>query len=625
MKVYALIAAIFFAVTFAVFGSSLHSEFVSWDDNLLITDNPVVQQMNFSTIGKAFSSYDPELYIPLTLVSYQIDWSIGNGAPFMFHFTNIVLHTLNALLVTLVLYLLLENGWLALGLGLLFAIHPLNTEAVVWASGRKDVLSTFFALLSLTAFIRYVRDDARKKSYVASVLFLLLALLSKVMAAMLPAILVLMYAWHGIRLSGKRIAAVIPHICLSAIFIIVALFGKAKLLVSTTLLQKILMAGKSTSFYVLKFFMPTNLSVVYPYTASVKLLSADFILPLLFTVLLIVLTVWSWRRARHVAIGLLIYLVTLLPTFTNFAKGGDLYFASDRYAYLPMIGLLLILGVLASYRLNRPTARAERAARNHIVIVSCVVLVISAFMSASQTKVWATSTGLYAHAITVYPNSRVAHNNLGMEYLLRDKLSEALAEMDAAIAIKRDPRSLVNRATILSAMKRDDEALAQLQQVVLESPETSDAHYGLANIYWRRGDTESAIREYNRALTIDPAYVNALNNLGAVYLELGDWNNAILTLKRSIELRPAFVEAYYNLGGTYEKAGRPAEAEAMYRASLKLKPDDPDALSSLAILLYDRKDVDGAAKLLTQALKIDSSNPIAIGLVLRMKKDGVAE
>lgn len=625
MKTYALIAAVFFAVTFAVFGSSLHSEFVSWDDNLLITDNPIVHQMNASTIGKAFTSYDPELYIPLTLVSYQIDWKIGGGTPFMFHFTNIVVHTLNALLITLVLYLLLENGWLALGLGMLFAVHPLNAEAVVWASGRKDVLSTLFALVSLVTFIRYVQDETRRTSYVGSVVFLLLALLSKVMAAMLPIIFVLTYAWHGIRFDRKRILAIVPHLCLSIVFIVVALFGKAKLLVSTTLLQKILMAGKSTSFYVLKFLLPTDLSVVYPYTASIKLLSTDFILPLLFTAIVIGLAAWAWKNARHVSIGILIYLVTLLPTFTNFAKGGDLYFASDRYAYMPMLGLLAVLGVLASYRLNRGTARAERSAARQLIALSCVVIGVCAVLAAGQATVWATSTSLYAHALKIYPNSRVAHNNLGMEYLLQGNLQEALAEMDAAIGIKPDPRSLVNRATILSAMKRDDEALTQLQAVVAESPEVSDAHYGIANIAWRRGNTEEAIREYNRALAIDPTYVNALNNLGAVYLERGDWNDAILTLKRSIELRPAFVEAYYNLGGAYEKVGRFTEAEDMYRISLKLKPNDPDALAALAVLLYDKKDIDGAATLLQQALTIDSSNPIAVGLVLRMKRDGVAK
>ncbi len=625
MKTYALIAAMFFALTFAVFGSSLRSEFVSWDDNLLITDNPIVQQMNASTIAKAFTSYDPELYIPLTLVSYQLDWTIGGGTPFMFHFTNIVLHTLNALLVTLVLYILLESGWLPLGLGLIFAVHPLNTEAVVWASGRKDVLCTFFGLLSLVSFLRFLQDDTRAKSYVGSIVFLFLALLSKVMAAMLPAVFLLMYAWRGIRVDRRRIVQIMPHIALSIAFIIVALFGKAKVLVSTTLLQKILMAGKSTSFYVWKFLLPSDLSVVYPYTASIKLFSVDFILPLLFTTILLGCAVWAWKNARHVSIGILIYLVTLLPTFSNFAKGGDLYFASDRYAYLPMLGLLMIVGVLASYSMVGSTARTERTARRRLAVASLLIIGACAALATRQTTVWATSTSLYSHALKMYPNARVAHNNLGMELLLRGEYSEALNEMDAAIAIKRDPRSLVNRATILSAMKRDDEALSQLQAVVAESPDIADAHYGLANIAWRKGNTEEAIREYNRALAIDPTYVNALNNLGAVYLERGDWNDAILTLKKSIELRPAFVESYYNLGGAYEKAGRLAEAEEMYRTSLKLKPNDPDALSALAVLLYDKKDIDGAASLLRQALAIDSSNPIAVRLVLRMKRDGVAE
>lgn len=614
-----------FGSVFLVYGSTFGHEFVTWDDMGLIKENPHVREMTLATVKHVFSSYDPELYIPLTFLTYQVDYVLGGGSPVPFHLTNIVLHALNALLVMWLLYLLLGNGIIALGLGLLFALHPLNTEAVAWMSARKDTLSTFFFLIALIANLLFdERKDARM--YMTSLLAFLLGLLAKVMIVMLPVVLILLDLLRGRPITKRSLIEKVPFFALSVIFGIIALFGKKEILVSSTLWQKILMAGKSTAFYLEKFVLPSGLSVMYPYGKTIKTFSVDFLLPLAITLLLIAAIVWFRKRKRAVSVGLAWFLLTLVPTFTNFAKGGEIYVASDRYAYVPMIGLLIAIGAIASGWLAQSRGVREYASKQRSLgAVTIFVLILFAWRSSVQASTWKTSEALYKNVLRSYPAAQAAHNNLGMEYLLQGKPNDALKQFDLALAIRSDHRTKVNRASALLRKGMVDAAMKEYEEVARLAPDLPDGHYGMGNIHRSSGRLGEAVMQYERALAADPTYTNALNNLGAVYIQLQDWDKAIATLQRSIELHPEFAASYYNLAGAYERSGMKAEAEAAYREAIRLEPEDPDALATLATLVYDRGDIDASAKLLMRALAIRDNNPIAIDLVLRMKADGVAE
>ena len=185
----ALLGIVFLALTLFAFGPSLFGEFVFWDDDLLVFENPVVQVMTPWTLGKIFTMYDPELYIPLTFFTYQINYLIGGMSPFVYHLTNIVLNAGNALLVTGIAYLLLKrNRTAALLTGLLFAVHPLHTEAVAWISARKDILSAFFFLIATLLFLLHEEHPTRKR-YTGMLIAFLCALLSKVIAVTFPVVM----------------------------------------------------------------------------------------------------------------------------------------------------------------------------------------------------------------------------------------------------------------------------------------------------------------------------------------------------------------------------------------------------------------------------------------------------
>lgn len=617
-----LVLLFFFAATFSVYGGSLRNEFVSWDDSFLIVENPIVVSMNAKTIGKAFTSYDPELYIPLTFLSYQIDDFIGDGTPFMFHLTNLVLHTLNAILVAWVLFLLLGSGWLAVALGLMFAVHPLNTEAVLWASARKDVLSTFFFLGSILSYLYSFKKVNRRLLWVSIGLFVL-GLLSKVMVVTLPVVLLLLDELRGRERNKSMLLDKIPYIFFATIFGVIAIFGKTGVLVSSTLWQKILVATKSTVFYIQKFLWPDGLSIVYPYTKSIEFSSPDFFVPFVITLAILFLSVFLWKRKRSWSIGILFFLVTLAPTFINFAKGGDFYFASDRYAYIPMIGLLILVGQLIREFFARAHTIRLIAARHRTVSAGfvCVLLILSG-LSLKQSKVWQNSIALYVHALTLYPNARAMHNNLGMEQMLMGDLDESILSFNRALALSPDPKTKVNLAAAFVRKNRLADAESIYRDILRSDPAFAEAEYGLGNIEQKRGKFSEATLHYLKAIDIDPVYFNAYNNLGGVYLQQGEYENAVKILEKSIELKPSFVESSYNLALALMQLGQNVRAESILLKVTEMNPHDADALAHLATLLYDRNEIDSAAEYLQKSLSIDSSNPAAIDLVLRMKKDG---
>lgn len=616
----------FFAVSLLTYGRSLSHDFVSWDDTALIVENQDVKQINTRTVSHVFSSYDPELYIPLTFVSYQIDHAIGGGHPAVFHGTNIIIHTFNALLVVWVLSLLLGSGWLPIALGLLFLAHPLNTEAVVWASARKDTLSTFFLLSSLIAYISWRRDSRIMKLYVLSLLLFVLGLLSKVMAISLPIVLILMDLLEERKIDRRLVLEKLPYIALSVIFGIVAIFGKTTVLASSTLWQKILVSAKSTMFYAEKFVLPHGLSFAYPYTKVITLSSPDFFVPVLFCLALLAAFIFCWKQRRLLSFAMAFYVVTLAPTYINFSKGGDIYFASDRYAYVPMIGLLLLLGaVVQEWTEAAKSSESSERRRSAVAILMVIAVAAASAGSMVQAAVWKDSKTLYTHAIQYYPNSVTAHHNLGMELLREGNPNGALDEFDIAFSIKDDPRTRLSRGAALVALKRFDDAETEYLRVIQTSPDEPDAYYGIGNIKYRRGDLQAAIVHYQKALAVKPGYANALNNLGGIYIELERWDDAIAILQQSIDLRPDFVESYYNIAGAYERKGLLAEAENNYRRATELNPVDADALSSLASILYTKGDIDAAAQLLQRAFDADQNNVIGISLLKRMRADGVAK
>jgi protein O-mannosyl-transferase len=483
------------AVTVLTYASSLGNEFVGWDDGLLITENTWIAGLNWENVKHVFTSYDPELYVPLSLLSYQINYALGELNPFGYHLFNLILHIANALLVALLTLKLSRKGWVAVFCGALFALHPLHTEAVAWASARKDVLSAFFALASMVSYLRYA--DERKRFWLfASALLFALGLMAKVSIILLPLALLLM-AWY--RNAGPKrsdVLYLVPHFLLSLLFGIVALGGK---LANTGFLwDKFLMGCKAIGFYLGKILWPADFSVLYPYTDPISILTPDLLMSVLLVAALTALSVWALRFGKTPFFAWSFFLLFVIPSFANIAKGHnellDVYFASDRYAYLPSIAAFYILG------LGFATVRDKRT---KLALLGAIAVAL-AMLSYRQSTVWEDSHALFTNVAAVQPNSYVAYTNLGTILVQEGQVDEGLELYRKSLAIRDDATTHYNVGQILEYQEKPDEALEHYRKAVASSPLHKEAWVRMGVILGQRGDMPEAFRALREALQLDP-------------------------------------------------------------------------------------------------------------------------
>lgn len=593
----------FFLLLFAVYGGSLTHPFVQWDDGLLIFENPAIRSITPHTLKTIFTSYDPELYIPLTFFSYQIDYLIGGTSATIYHIQNLLWHTLNALLVAWLALLLTRRGWAALFCGLLFAVHPLHTEAVAWASARKDVLSTFFFLASIIAYLHW-RSDGRKRTYLWSLGAFLLALLAKVSVIGLPVILLLVDFRDRRRMSGSLWIEKIPYVALSIIFGIVALLGKTEVLSRSTPIEHILMASKSTIFYLEKIILPLHLSVLYPYEGAITAASPDFFVPAALCVALIILALLSLRWTRDAFFAAGFFLIAIAPTFLNFAKGHlDLYFASDRYAYTGSIGILFLIALGGD-----ALAQRTRTWRNGVRAGAVCAVGVFGILANAQSAVWRDTETLFANALSYYPHAYVALNNVGNAYRRRGQMEEAAGYYRRALEQKGSAYTLSNLAAIYRSQGRWEDAEKLLRQAIAAEPESKVAAIGLGTLEAARGDFDAAYAAYTRALAIDLAFAEAALNRGALLANAGRAEDAVRDYRSAIALNPFLPQAHYNLGVILAKLQRSDEAETSYREAIRLQPQFTAARLNVGILLYQRKAVAEAKEQFEAILRYDPGN-----------------
>ncbi len=623
------IVFIFFALTGAIYGHSLQDQFVRWDDGMLVYENPAIREITPASLKHIFTTYDPELYIPLTFFTYQIEYQLTGQQPFLYHLDNLILHTLNALLVAWLLYLLSKKPLLALVCGLLFAVHPLHTEAVEWVSARKDVLSTFFFLLTLIGYL-YGRQSGGRKTFAASLFFFFMSLLAKVMAVTLPVTLLLIDFLQGRKRSRQMILEKVPYFALSILFGIVGLFGKTGVIRSSTLSAKILMACKSAVFYIQQILFPFHFSLLYPYTKAITIASSDFSVPVLVLLLAALFAWYSLRWSRDVLFGLLFFLVTVAPTFLNFTKGGqlDVYFASDRYAYVPSIGILYAAGFLVWYLLRDGGLLQSRQTRMIAGSALCGALVIGcSFLSLRQSFVWQNTQTLFENVIRLYPESSyVAHNNLGNVYRLDGEYPRAISEYQQAIQIRPNAKTLSNLGAAYRRLKQYDQALAQYQRALKIDPQSKEAHFGLGIVLAEQSHGAEAEQEYNKAIQIDPAYQEAYTDLGSLYAAEGKVPEAIKAERKAIAIDDYSPQAHYDLAVALVAAGQQDTAIKEYQTVLRMMPAFIPARINLGILLFEAGQTADAKAQFAAILRLDPGNAAAKSALAQIaQRESVAQ
>ncbi len=596
-----LVGLLLAVTTLAVYWQVLGNGFVSYDDGMYVTENIRVQEgVTFDNLIWAFISSDASNWHPLTWISHMIDCQLYGLNPWGHHLTSLLFHVANTLLLLLILVRMTGALWQSSLVAALFALHPLHVESVAWVAERKDVLSTFFMMLTLWSYMRYVKKGEGKRYLLVALLFMF-GLMSKPMLVSLPFILLMLDFWPlgrvcllrdtrsgvagqliDVRLDIYRLVLEkIPLFALAVSSSVVTIIvqergGAVQLLESYSLQTRIINAFAAYIEYIVSMVWPVNLVVLYPHPGDSlpvwKGVVAGFALA--FVTILVI------RKAREIpylAVGWFWYVVTLIPVIGILQVGSQAM--ADRYTYISLIGLFIIIAWGANDQLSKWPHR-----RIWLGTLAAVILPVSMVLTWKQVQYWKNSITLFTHTLEHTSNNSMMHYNLG---------------------------------TVLGEQGKMEEAIEQFLEVLRLRPDYADAHNNLGVALVNQDRTEEAIEQFLEVLRLKPDYVDAHNSLGVALGRLGRTEEAVEHYSNALRLRPDYVDAHNNLGVTLVSQGRPEEAIEHFLQVLRLRPDYADAHNSLGVALVNNGKIEEAIDQFRKALSI---NPNSVNAKKNLKK-----
>lgn len=632
-RVAAVAIAIAIATIVAYFALA-HSGFVDYDDNGYVTENPTVRGgLNWHSFQWAFTTHEMINWHPLTWISHLIDVSLFDVNAGAHHMVSLAIHVTNAVLLLCLLYKLTAALWPSALVAALFALHPLNVETVAWISERKSLLSTFFWIVTLWSYAGYARAPSVVR-YLRTLVLFALGLMSKPMLVTLPCTLLLFDLWPlgrtrlfgvppsneiwplgpvgGKQLSlAKLVVEKLPFFALTAASCwITYTLQQEVAVVAVDLfspLLRLINAITSWGAYAGMLVWPRDLGVLYPFQLTARLSYATYALVFLIAVSL---TVFVMRKSRpYLLVGWLWYLGTLVPVIGIVQVGSQS--RADRYAYVPLIGLFVMIAwTIGEF--------ARRSPRWRPLLAGFAVVWISAlaFATHRQAAHWKGSLTLFAHTLSVTENNMIMHNAYGISLGRANRHEEAIAQfaeaerlgpveshgenavlgeilhnhanalahlgrLEEALercqeGLRHKPRAAEIHTSLgitLTRLERYDEAQQAFEEALRLNPNYPEAHENLGFLHASRGDTEAAIREYRIAIGLNGFHPQVWSNLGIALAKRGELDEAIRCFQRSLELYPENFDARTRLANALESVGRRDEALAQRRL---LPPDDLD-------------------------------------------------
>lgn len=646
----------------AVYWQVLRSDFVNIDDTIYVTENHHIKTgFTAENVKWVFSVGKVAYWHPLAWLSHMLDCQLYGLRPGLHHLSSLIIHIANSLLVFLVFRRMTGALWKSAFVAAVFAFHPVNVDSVAWVAERKNVLSTLFWLLTMWAYIGYAREGGPKR-YLSALGLFTLGLLAKPMLITLPFAMLLLDYWPLGRLSLKRLPGQangkagksrasgcqalplrrliwekIPFFVLSAISVFLSFLAMRRLGItaSTKLIPlKLRLANAVVSYvgYIDKIICPRKLAVFYPYPMEVVIWRSLGALLLLACISFVL--IWVFRKKPYLSIGWLWFIGTLVPVI-GLVQAGLWPAIGDRWAYVPMIGLLIIVAWGAG-----DLAAKWRLPISIPILAACACLSALMFSTYRQAGYWRNSHTLFGHALEVTTDNYIAHLGFGNALIKDDKTAEAMSHYRKAveihpayadahynlgvafglqdayeqaiteyrIALDLDKNHIKARLRLAEALTRTgslDEAIGYFEKIMQTRPDDVEVlnNYALALVQKKR--TAQAIELYDKALRIDPDSVEVLNNIGSALAEQRQFDPAIAHLTKALSLKPNFTKTYYNLADTLRRVGRLDDAVEYYKQALQIDPQDKLGHYSLGRILTDQKKYDDAAEHYDKAIQLD--------------------
>lgn len=634
----------------AAYWQAIGNDFMTfYDDVLYVTENSQVQTgLTFQSITWAFTTGHGANWHPLTWLSHMLDCQIYGLNPLGHHLTNLLFHTANTLLLFFLLARMTNAVWQSGFVAALFALHPLHVESVAWVAERKDVLSTFFWMLTMWAYLRYV-DHQKISRYVLVLVFLALGLMAKPMLVTFPFVLLLLDIWPLGRLHaglrdaetrGKtrnwsaisrnkaRIAQLIKEkiplfglVLVSSVITFIAQKSGGAMQTVEALPLNIRAVNALVSYvgYIIKMIWPSNLAAFYPHPGN----ALPAWQPLLASLLILFISVLSIRLLTsrpYLAVGWFWYIGTLVPVIGLVQVGSQAM--ADRYTYVPLIGLFFMV----AWGIPDLLSKWRHQKIGWIVAAGGSLLALEA-TTYFQVQYWRDGTSLFQHAVDVTENNWLAHSNLGSSLGAQGKTEEALKQYYEAIRIRPNyPEAQYNIGVVFATQGKVLDAMKYYEEALRIKPDYAGAHLNLGALLVEQGKTEEAIAHYTEALKALPEYAEAHYNLGICLANQGKPQEAMARYLEAIRFKPDFWRAYFNLADLLAKEGKTTEALSRYTEALRLKPEYAEAHSNLADLLVRQGRTDEALSHYSEAVRLNPDLAVAqnnLGLLLT--KEGKVE
>jgi protein O-mannosyl-transferase len=536
-------------ITFILYFKAIKFDFLyTWDDNVYIKENSSIKDLGWANIKQFFTGFYSGNYQPVTILIYAIEYKLSGYSASLYHFNNILLHIANTYLVFVLIRKISPKSIItALITTAFFAVHPVHVESVAWVAERKDVLYSFFFLLSLIVYTNYLRSSKLILLLLSGILFVL-SCLSKSAAVILPLVLLLLDYYSDRKYSWKMFLEKAPFFAISLIFGLVAM--KSQNAAIQDAISKISPLDRSSivsySFlsYIFKAFIPANLSAVYPYPRELgSMLPLKYYFSILTLIALLLLVWYSRKWNKDVIFGFLFFVITIILVLQFVPVGGAAM--ADRYTYIPYIGLFFAAGKLLEYF-------SESVHFKKILAAVVLTFIIFSTVCNNRIKIWRNDETLFTDVINKYPYCTIAHFDRGL-YCLHynaqilyannsDKktrnIVSAIKDFDETLKLdEKYPDVYLNRGYARYMIADYAGSKLDFDRAIELKPDAI-TYYNRGNTKKELNDFAGAIQDFDKTIQLSPSYVNAYNNRSILKCMLKDYEGTIADYDKMIELNP---------------------------------------------------------------------------------------
>jgi tetratricopeptide (TPR) repeat protein len=584
-----LIVGLSALITFLVYLPCIGNQFLIWDDEQYITNNPMIRSFDLHLFKSAFFSFYATIWIPLAWLSHAADYAAWGLNPLGHHLTNVILHAVNtAIVIILVIFLLQlfkktakpsaapwlhERGVLITAgiTGLLFGLHPLHVESVAWATERKGLLSAFFYFLSIVSYLKYEfhRVSMAGKAgnfrnspaagrllsfYSLSLIFFAFAVMSKPMALTLPLVLLIIDWFPAGRIFNLKtllsgLIEKVPFILLSLGLAVLTLSAEKEamwMMETVGLKERLLNALHSIVAYLYNVIWPLYLTPFYSYDKIISLHSFKYLLPFIIVIGVSTWASFAVRRNKLYFSVWVYFLITLFPALGIVQVGA--HAMADRYLYLPSLSLFLLIGLVLSRFSNNIFSKAGMSlSRASVSVFAILILFALGWLTVRQIGFWRNDIALWSHAIQV-EKSALVYWNRGIAFGNAGQFDQAIKDYDSAI--EQDAsyyKAYLNRGSAYEKTGRFEKAMSDFDSAIKIYPRLAEAYNNKGVLLYKRGSIHEAIQQFSKALDTDPENVLAYYNRGQV-LQSASQEDALKDFNRALAINPDFKEVYVARG-----------------------------------------------------------------------------